>query len=48
MNKNFPYKTGDHGYNRQSGKKTLALVAVCLVLVVVFSFLSLIALINHW
>jgi len=43
---NFPYKTGDGGYNRESGKKTLMFVGVCLTLVVVLSVLSLILIIK--
>jgi len=37
---NFPYKTGEEGYNRQSGKKTLAFVGVCIALIAIFSILA--------
>jgi len=37
----FPYKTGEHGYNRQSGRKTLLLVGVCVTLIVIFSITAL-------
>jgi len=33
----FPYKTGENGYNRQSGRKTLLFVGICVTLVVLFS-----------
>jgi hypothetical protein len=46
LQKNFPYKTGDGSYNRESGKKTLAFVGVCLTLVVVLSILSLVLIIQ--
>lgn len=38
---NFPYKTGNEGYNRQSGKKTLAFVGICIALITIFSILAL-------
>lgn len=43
-NQNLPYKTGDGGYNRQSGKKTLVFVGICIALVTLFSILTLITL----
>lgn len=39
---NFPYKTGDEGYNRRSGKKTLVFVGICIALITIFSILSVI------
>lgn len=41
---NFPYKPGDEGYNRQSGKKTLVFVGICIALITLFSLLTLISL----
>lgn len=43
---NFPYKTGDEGYNRQSGKKTLAFVGICITLVTIFSILAISSLVK--
>ncbi len=34
-----PYKSGEGGYNRESGKKTLVLVAVCIAIIVILSLL---------
>jgi len=42
----FPYKLGDEGYNRQSGKKTLVFVGICIILIV-FLFLFSIYLISQ-
>lgn len=43
----FPYKTGDEGYNRRSGKKTLVFVGICITLVTLFSILALVSLVTH-
>lgn len=43
MTKNFPYKTGDTGYNRQSGRKTLLFVGICISLITIFSILILLS-----
>jgi len=42
--KQTPYATGDGSNNRESGKKTLFLVSICITLVVIFSLISLILL----
>jgi|GEM_PF-2831727 len=42
----LPYRTGEGSYNRQSGERTLAFVAVLLFFIVAFTILSLI-LLNH-
>lgn len=36
-----PYKPGDGGYNRESGKKTLYFVAAIILLIAIFSLCSL-------
>lgn len=41
---NFPYKTGEKSYNRQSGRKTLIFVGICIGLVTLFSILTLLSL----
>lgn len=44
---NFPYKTGEQGYNRESGKKTLFLVGTCILLIVVCLTISLLLLLKR-
>jgi len=43
----FPYKTGDQGYNRQSGRKTLFFVGMCVALIVLFSITAIILISSH-
>jgi hypothetical protein len=46
LQESFPYKTGDEGYNRRSGKKTLVLVGICIALVTIFSILAVISVLS--
>jgi len=35
-----PYKSGENGYNRKSGNKTLIFVGICIVLIIILTIIS--------